>query len=375
MDRKKNVSIRLNGKEQSYYERKNKNEIKNKTNKKVPSSDEIAAAVEANNIEDTLSFHEMKKNDDEQASKNILDLEKMRQEKEDRSGPFWDDGVRDKGPKLPPFHRKKKRPSKFSFKVFSHSLFLSIVSAILVGAAFGLFLLHIFTTGDTVSIVNGNNSSNQVGGVVNEEEDSDEYVIPSLNLHVIQGGAFSTTEKGDEIVSSFHSNGYPALLTEKNESNELMYLFIGISSHRDNAEKIASYYEEEDYGTYVKAYDVFGYGETIPEEWFTFLDNGVKWMEEAAYLSSNDVLEVQSTEGDRESIVATAIDWRSSLEQMETSENDELYAMGQTWIEQGLEVLNHFESYSTEEAWSIQDRLLNMMMMYEGIVEFLLANS
>ncbi|MFA9555946.1 hypothetical protein ACERII_01375 [Evansella sp. AB-rgal1] len=373
MDKPKNISIRLNGKEQVYNE-DSKSITSDRQKSKTPSvQEEMAASAEQSN-NDWVTFE---RKEEESETKKIVDLGKKREEKEDRTAPYWDDGNRDKSPKLPPVKRKKRGPFKFSlsFEFFRNSVFLSILGAIFVGSAFGLMLLNIFTAGDS-TVVSGAGNTNVPSsqGAVIPDDTEEGFLIPGLELFVIQGGAFSTLEKGEETVATFHRKGFPAVLTDMQDNNDLRYLFIGISNMEEDAKGIAAIYEEAEEATYVKGFNVYGYGEFVSEDFGEFMQTGVSWMESIAGIASQAVLG-NEVNGELESLIQWKNQWNEAFEELERyDEEDPVYRLAKMWLEDGNSTMDDMiESTITQDiGWDLQNSVLSMALIYEQLVEFIL---
>src|SRR5690606_30921554 len=79
-------------------------------------------------------------------SSNVIDFAKKKKEKRDIQ-PFWDDGNRDKIPKIPHNDRKKKRRKgmKFSIRNLPITFIIASASAILVGISLGITILTLMS--------------------------------------------------------------------------------------------------------------------------------------------------------------------------------------------------------------------------------------
>lgn len=364
MEKTNKISIRLNGKEQAYQER-----IKDNHERFDHTQDEEMAAAK----EDDRGWGTYDVSGDEDKPRKIVDFEKAREEKNDRSAPYWDDGNRDSSPRLPPFGRKKRRPIRFSLDFFFNSMFLSIIAAVIVGSAFGLLLLNVFTGDDTPSATNGNGGTNIVGVGQDDEntvegstEEVPGYPIPTLELHVVQGGAFSTLEKGNEILSSFHSKGLPAVLTEHTEPH---FLFVGVSHSRDNADLVADVYEDLQQETFIKSYGVQSHGE-VPEAWSEFMNLGTEWMKAAADVSAREVAGDSSGSTEIEAMLAKGQEWKRSFEEMEPrEEGDHAYELAKQWLSDAEPAFQVFttSAASSEIAWEAQGKVLEALINYEKL--------
>ncbi|MBU9711020.1 hypothetical protein [Evansella tamaricis] len=371
MDKKKSVSIRLNGKKKEYsFTEKNQNQTKSSA------SEEIAATQE--HIWDSMVFSKNEKGNVNEEQKNIVDFNSKRQEKEDRSSPFWDDGKRDGSPKLPPYNRKKKGPRTFSLGIFTNAIFLSVIAAIIVGGAFGTVLLNMFTNGETANTVIQSENGQPVtsepeqqsqGGLFGDDDEEEEKTakIPTLTFYVMQAGAFSTVEKGNQEAAQFHDRGLPGVV---HENPDLQYLFISTSSDRDEMDDIGEKLEE-DFGivdTYVKQFIVEGNGSNLPEEWGAFMDSGINWMEKAVSISIKSITGQSLNEQNVQEVVDAGQAWIRAFEQIQPLDNN-LYNLSREWVTEGEKALEGISPQMTSnDGWEIHQHGLQSIIYYDQLV-------
>ncbi|SDZ04068.1 stage II sporulation protein B [Evansella caseinilytica] len=375
MRKKRSVSIRLNGKEKTYREQVSPLHHKKPHQKTEAHQDELAAAGEP------VIEAWFEKNETGEAnrgfSKKIVDFGAEQKKKSSRALPFWDDGRRDKAPKLPPYKRKKRGQSRFSTNIFFNPIFLSVVAAMIVGGAFGMVLLHIFT-GDNTGASGGEPGQGSliVGDSLSAppEENAVAMVeIPSLSLEVVQGGAFSTPERGKEEADMYRKNGYPAVLTG---TGELTYLFIGVSSTRELAKTVGEIYEENGVEPYVKTYAVDGNGGQVAEYWQGFLEKGISWLEKAAYISSQDIAGQTLATAEMDEMFQAGKEWKAAFSELEEKAGDKELELAQTWLDHGKLASEGYASTaaSSDFAWEVQGDVLKALIDYEILIENLMKN-
>ena len=101
---------------------------------------------------------------------------------------------------------------------------------ILVALIIGLFLSYVF---------------------LNQYEDYNGLVVSNNtdNLYFIQYGVFSSMESMEENTMKLQNYIY-------NIDNDLYYVYIGITKHRENADKIINYYNSLGYEVLIKEYSI-----------------------------------------------------------------------------------------------------------------------
>lgn len=307
----------------------------------------------------------------ENDEQKIVDFNKRRQAIEESRAPFWDDGKREHSPKLPPSNRKKKEPVR-SFDFLKSQLFLSVMSAILVGGAFGLMLLSLFT-GNEVSLgQNQSGTSNEtfvVDTTADEGSESPTSTISPLDLHLVQGGAFSTVEKGNEMADIFQNNGLPAVLLEEQGTH---YLFVGMALDKEGANAIASKIEDSGHETYVKPFAVTADRVEVDQDLQTFLSKGIVWMELASNIAVNDITKGPPSEDKMAVLFDAGQAWLESYDDLSVSDDD-IESLSSEWMKESQSVMAVYSSNvsSADFAWEMQESLLNGMLIYKDLISVL----
>lgn len=317
-----------------------------------------------------MSLHFIENSDNKKKEK-IVDFGKMRKDRITRSQPYWDDGRRDQGPRLPLFGRKKRYPLRFTTNFIVNSIIFSIVAAIAIGGAFGIILLKMITNDDSSSIVNNQNENGTQVEENNSPVTSGELAnspIPSLQLFVIQEGAYSTIDKGMEVAQSLQRENLPATISE---NSELVYLFMGVSNSRENGEQLTTFFQELGKEPYMKAYEVSQPSRLVTEQWNDFMVQGIAWMNQAAQISSEKIVDSSIQEAEIQDILNKGNAWKTSFHalQLENSEND-LLLFAENWINNYREVHTLIENQGVTDkvAWEMQQAVLQAMIQYEELV-------
>ncbi|WP_227936711.1 hypothetical protein [Alkalihalobacillus deserti] len=354
------ILVRLNGKEQSVKElTQDKLEVDPDLLKEHDVSKEIVAARE---------------HDESEASEiipqpdNIIDFGRRHEERKRNGQPFWDDGNRDKSPKLP-YKRKKKPLSGVRTPKIPFILIAAIFSAIVVGLGLGTMVLTVFT-GNNVSIVDGGETT--IDEAIPAFAEGGNF--PTLTLEIVQGGAFTEMAKGEEVVARIHEQGLPGTLTQ---GTDPIYMFIGAGGDRAQAKKISDLYTGYGQETYLKTYRIDGQsvsGQT--EETSVWFANAISHYKEVLQLSV-DGLSGGSliTENRVKQIEDEASALRAERDQafshLTGESQQHALAMGDHLVLAG-EMLKEYRSSSEQEAlWKSQQALLDALVSYEQVIKAL----
>ncbi|TMW71591.1 hypothetical protein [Alteribacter natronophilus] len=377
MDKKNVITIRMNGEKKLIF--------RDEDDSGSVQSEE--AASEKNRDEPevfhwVLAAEEPPGSDHTADQGNVVDFGKHHKEKSILRKPFWDDGNRDGSPKLPPVKRKKKRPVRRKFVLpelqLPGRMLAVVMSAIIVGTGFGLMLYTIFTTGEgdyassaaapaaeeaSGGEMDGGSieASAPVGSVTDDEFTGG---VPNLTVHVVQGGAFSTAEKGSEAVRSMRTEGYPAVLTGNTDPS---FMFIGIAPNKGAGDDIAAAYTQAGYDTYPKVFSVSGENVSVDEETAAYLYAGTQLVDEL--LGFGAAFTLNGTEVPDADLAAMADQWYEWKEKLadldgESASVQEAAALWTAKTGEAVEQLQH----NGVTGWDLQHRLLESVLLYEELV-------
>ncbi|NBI29784.1 hypothetical protein [Chengkuizengella marina] len=160
------------------------------------------------------------------------------------------------------YFKKTKRPW---FKIIT-----SFTGAIIVGIAFGFFVLSFFSenpqsaselnqsqidsTSPTESdevIENENNNMSSPQPVVNLNG-TISLNLPLQSYYMLQNGVFSSLEGAEEAIAGLSNNGFAAV----SELNDNYYVFAGMTTNRDDALLLSYKLQQEDLEVYIKSYEI-----------------------------------------------------------------------------------------------------------------------
>ncbi|GAK03193.1 stage II sporulation protein B [Geomicrobium sp. JCM 19037] len=172
-----------------------------------------------------------------------------------------------KAPGLP-FHRKKKPsgsggPKRKGYG-FDRVKFVGLIAAaLLLGVVFGLPLLQIVTSSSPTD------SAEEVMGTAEEEGATtsvgDEVTWAPLEVDVVQAGAFSSMEAGEDVQRQLVSAGYPAVLHDASDS-EYIFLYVGMTEANQAEQDLMPEFEANGMDVYVKQLQIEPESETIDQQ-------------------------------------------------------------------------------------------------------------
>ncbi|MGO4888573.1 hypothetical protein ACJ2A9_12490 [Anaerobacillus sp. MEB173] len=337
------ISIRLNGKKHNYEE----------------SAEPEAAA--ANEEDELLSLPEPEKK-----TSKIIDFGKRLHERKKNDQPFWDDGNREQGPKLPLKRKKKRRTTiGLSLKSLPMSMIIAVVSAVIIGISFGFMVLTVFTSDRIEPTTAPSMETNEPLGtpVITEGE----VTIPALTVDIVQGGAFSTADKGEVGVANLQRSGYAAVISK---ANEPVLLFIGVGNNREEAAAVADLYKENGQEVYLKSL-------TIPTVQMpatetssaTFLAEGGELFHELITLSVNSLNSSSPTEKQLTAIEQKHVQWKEKQQQFvsDFSELSEPASAFASSLSSAVEQLK--QPNSNQQFWQVQQSLLDGLLIYQELIQ------
>ncbi|WP_088103708.1 hypothetical protein [Halalkalibacter urbisdiaboli] len=335
------ISVRLNGKEQKI------NDVQNKVDSKQEADHEL--------VEDTFIPQ----------PDNVIQLGEVQEQRKKNGQPYWDDGIREKGPKLP-FNRKKKPRSQKTKRSFPTMIFMIICSAVIVGVSFGFMVLTIFTGNNAQQVEMGVQTASDVPtfgeGVVG---------MPVFTVDVVQGGAYSDQVKGEETVKRIQEKGFAAALTK---GTEPVYLFIGLGGDRAQSSAISQLYEGHNQEMYLKTYRVENKLDEVDSEvtdWFFEASGSFKDMvqltvdgltREGASLTSGQVEQMNEQlallQGKRD----------GAFEKLPDQVQPHALEMGDALVQAGKALEKYVKTEDKQQLWSAQNELLHALISYEQVI-------
>ncbi|WP_456278114.1 hypothetical protein [Bacillus sp. AK128] len=274
MDRPK-VLIKINGRERSFYETTTDKQEKESSNKPEGNvvekkedhrdqSEDIETLVDAQKLveEEVAAGNEEREFDwilperhPERESREEFPYDKLVKidPKRKKSNPMI-------GSFTFPSKAKKSKNQHFPFK----TLFLAIISALVIGTSFGMVVLHLFSEDLAQPAFDANqpvDSEGTNGATDPEAEPSNgeqvgsatPIALPALEVFVVQGGMFSSAEAAAPIVDGLKGEGFAGTLIHQDGKN---FLFMGIGISDLASKAMATTYETAGKETYVKSFSI-----------------------------------------------------------------------------------------------------------------------
>ncbi|MFS1513879.1 hypothetical protein VQL36_15750 [Chengkuizengella sp. SCS-71B] len=157
--------------------------------------------------------------------------------------------------------KKTKRPW---FKIIT-----SFTGAIIVGIAFGFFVLSFFSDNQqSASEINQSQNDSIVPSELDEEVESEDNMtspqpvvnlngtitlnIPFQSYFMLQNGVFSSLDGAEAAIAGLSNNGFAAV----SELNDNYYVFAGMTTNRDDALLLSYKLQQEGLEVYIKTYEI-----------------------------------------------------------------------------------------------------------------------
>lgn len=312
---------------------------------KTPETHKESAAAEEREFEWILP--------ERRDAKKIVELKKRHSQKKVTS--FFEQSK--KNPRLPVGRKKKKHLVPHNKIVpFHKKVIASAVFAIALGVLFGFGLLMVF---GGESVATPIDQTNEAASVAVSQTDL------SLELHVVQSGAYETEESAREFQDKLKDKGLPATIFK----GEKYFLLIGVSPSAEGQDALATYFESNGQEVYKKLWTVDGKKVAASEDLAKHLKESKELIEQLTTLdlvalsdgevSTKEVTEVKKA-------VQTWNDKGSGIKEWEESE-------GQALAESLNAASKEIENYSAEETvpslWMAQQHLLDALATYQEVVK------
>lgn len=295
----------------------------------------------------------------------FIDFNKRQEKKKEESEPFWDDGNRSLGPKLPPKGRKKIG----KLDQLPWTLIAAVFSAVVVGLGLGVVMYQL-VVGNSSATPQGEQEVPATAAVVAGAE---AISFPTMHVDIVQGAAFSDKKIGEEVAAQLREGGIPAVLTTGSESQ---FLFVGLASDQSKAQALSELIQEKGQDVYVKTYRVDG-GEpdaegVVAAEWFT--------KAYAVFMSLNNVASTQLVNESQNTLSEEQLnDLASKVDELTqgrdlafSSIGDEAkpYALA---VSDGLSkaeslISEYNENGGADKLWEVQQALLDSLISYEKTI-------
>lgn len=166
-----------------------------------------------------------------------------------------------------PFQKAKSAHMGKYRKKWSNTLIVIVATAIIIGTAFGMGMLHLLTgqgtTGESTATASKQvgNEEKKVGGTTEptaEPKDEKQKVqvgasLEPMKLFFVQGGLYSSEEKGQAALEEWKSNGGIAALKP---SGDKYALVVGVASDEQVVNQLIDQYKQDGVSVLKKNWDI-----------------------------------------------------------------------------------------------------------------------
>jgi stage II sporulation protein B len=133
------------------------------------------------------------------------------------------------------------------------SAFVSIFTAVIIGASFGFAVLNFLSAEKATGTPEEEGVSPSNSALLSSQTETKEQMANSaqqlsFSVHVIQAGVFSTSEAAREYRKKLNDAGIPAVVVGESPT----YLFIGIGLEKEALYPVSEFYKQQGQETYIK---------------------------------------------------------------------------------------------------------------------------
>ncbi|PFD33895.1 stage II sporulation protein B [Bacillus cereus] len=166
-----------------------------------------------------------------------------------------------------PFQKAKSAHMGKYRKKWSNTLIVIVATAIIIGTAFGMGMLHLLTgqgtTGESTATTSKQmgNEEKKVSGTTEPKEEKPKEEKPKaqgaslepMKLFFVQGGLYSSEEKGQAALEEWKSNGGIAALKP---SGDKYALVVGVASDEQVVNQLIDQYKQDGVSVLKKNWDI-----------------------------------------------------------------------------------------------------------------------
>jgi stage II sporulation protein B len=147
------------------------------------------------------------------------------------------------------------------------SIFLAVISAVIVGTGFGIVMLKLVISDQGKQSTAARPIAQVNGSPVQASSNLSTAALNSWTAYVVQGGVFSGNETAKTASENIIAKGFPAITVQGNGE---YYLFLGVSDSLDDAKELEQVYRTNGIA------DVYSKSITIPEKTIAKVSEGEK---------------------------------------------------------------------------------------------------
>ncbi|RBW71592.1 hypothetical protein [Bacillus taeanensis] len=345
------ISIRINGKE-------------TKLEEQDPARETAAAEDNEDEFQWVLP-------DQGNISKKVIDFQKHFEDRQ-HGQPIMNEEEERQGEPIFAGQRKRKRSGPFSqkkmsFTTFPKKVIYAILAAIIIGLIFGLLMLMLFTQKNIFS--ESMQKSEQSESLPTAAMKAGPLQL-DLIVYVVQGGAYSTQDKGIEAMNNVKENGYAAVL-DTNE--DPMSMLIGVTLSNEAAGLLSDMYKQNGQDTYKYKKEVkLSNQEQFIEEQEVVLASGKQVYEKLLNITAYQLTEANPLNKEEWQEVKNQFqEWEQQLKgvSFEDSHAKQVEQFKTTLKEAVVSFHVYTTSNKKEELWKTEQLLLDTFIAYKNLLQ------
>lgn len=338
---KKSISIKVNGKDKPITD-----EIKNKSEtKSEPKDFHWVLPEQQSQINKSVDVHEHQK-------AHVVDKQR------NKSSPG--------SPRLP-VHRKKSKTHQHRGASQNQAgivkkQWLPAFSAVIVGVFMGMIVLTMFTNSKAQETSEQTQGNLEEANAVSSDKTS---AVQNLNLHIIQGGAFSSKESASDTVNRLQNKGFPAVL---HQADDKFYLFIGAAMKKPQAEKIGDLYKQKDQDVYIKTLQIQAHADDLKKETKKFLQKSRTVLNGLIKGSARGLISGETAFSNQQwqQFEQNYRQWQKSSKSQSLPSNGQ--ALSKNMEKAVKHIQNNRKKPQTQQLWQAQKQLLKVALQYKDMV-------
>ncbi|WP_369902454.1 stage II sporulation protein B [Bacillus manliponensis] len=156
-----------------------------------------------------------------------------------------------------PFQKGEKIVSGKEEKEGSYKFVIVISTAVLIGTGFGMGMIQLFTEGSTKQQVAPAVNTTSIQEPKQEpkqgQKQSVSMPLPVLSLYFVQGGAFSTKEKGEEALAEWKEKGFSGTLKL---SGDKYLLVMGMTNDENTIDTLIADHKKKGMSVLKKKWEI-----------------------------------------------------------------------------------------------------------------------
>ncbi|MGG0184493.1 stage II sporulation protein B [Bacillus rhizoplanae] len=159
-----------------------------------------------------------------------------------------------------PFQKNVLSSMKKGKKGWSNTFILTVSTAIVIGTGFGMGMLHLLTGQETVrettapvANVTEKNETKQSTNEKKEENKAASAALSPLTIYFVQGGVFSTKEKGQASLKELQEKGIPGAVMQ---SGDKYLLVLGMAHDEQSVMQMMEQYKQKDISVMKKKWEI-----------------------------------------------------------------------------------------------------------------------